>query len=135
MFNPERGKQLFEIQKSVNKELGIKRRKEMERKVNMVINAKQPQAEIFKTRRNMKKVTNIDFPLKDNKGNIQVTKIGINKVITTHYNKVFAQNPIPHDKIWRKYWKIINQIFEILNNDTQMNNYEYEEPTLDEIQK
>ena len=86
-LNPERGKMLAEIQKKIGEELSVKLIEEMERKVEKVINAKQPQSEVFKIRRNRNKIANIDFPLKDNNNNIQVTKYGIDQVITTHINK------------------------------------------------
>ena len=65
----------------------------MDAKVKKVTSAKCPQAEVFKIRRNFSKTENVDFPLKDESGNIRVTRNEIDGIISSHFNKVFSQNP------------------------------------------
>ena len=80
-----------------------------------ISSAKYPQAEVFKIRRNATKTPNLDFPLKDMNGNTRVTKEGIDEVITSHFGKVFSQNPVPDG--WEEYWKYIVDIYEIISKN------------------
>ena len=101
----------------------------MEEKLQKVACAKHPQAEVFKIRRNAKKTQNLDFPLKDSHGNIRVTKEGIDEVITSHFDKVFSQNPVADG--WEQYWEFLIGIYEMISENEKMSILEG--PTFEEI--
>ena len=128
--NPERGRRIAEVRKNIANEIEMNRKREIFCKVNELQCSKNPQSEIFKIRREKKKAVKIGFPLKDNDGNIQVTKIGIDNVVRCHFEKVFHQNPVPEGSIWIRYWKTIDEVFQAISVN---NSEEGELPTFDEI--
>ena len=86
--NPERGRRISAIQKRIKNEIEMNRSEEALTKVSGIMQAKNPQSEIFKIRRQRKKIARIGFPLKDKNGNIQVSKNGIDRVVVDHFDKV-----------------------------------------------
>ena len=61
-----------------------------------------------------------------------MTKEGIDRVVVSHFDRVFKQNPIPKGTIWVRYWKLIDEVFELLDKrNDDMKNYEF--PTLEEV--
>ena len=73
----------------------------------------------------------MDFPLRDKKGNIRVTRTGIDEVISDHFKKDFNQNPVADG--WEDYWKVVDEIFECISEKEKVNIKEG--PTLEEIGK
>ena len=129
----ERGRRLSEIQKLISQKIAINLTAETELKVFDIVQADNPHSKVFNLRRKMKKNHSIDFPLKDSNGVLQVSRTGIDQVITKHFQKVFSQNPIPDEKVWVEYWKVVDEVFELINSTT-LNVYdEKEEPTEEEI--
>ena len=107
--------------------------REMEGKVKTIIESKQPQLKVFSIRRKIKKTSSIDFPLKHSNGVLQVSRPGIDKVIGDHFRKVFAQNEISGEQIWKDYWKVVDEIFDMIDIITD-NMYSIDdEPTFEEI--
>ena len=88
----EKEVKLKEIRTEIGCRIADNIEKVMESKVEKISSAKCPQAEVFKIRKNFSRTENLDFPLKDNNGNIRVTHQGIDEVISSHFNKVFSQN-------------------------------------------
>ena len=86
--NVERGRKLAEIQKVISMKIAQNVTLEMQGKVQAIIESKQPQTKVFKVRRNMKKTSNVDFPLKDSGGVLQVSRSGIDKIIGDHFKRV-----------------------------------------------
>ena len=109
LTNPERGRRIAEIRKEIRMKIEKNRAEEVLAKVSVIKDAKNPQGEIFKIRRGRKKVEKTGFPLKDAKGNMQVSKEGIDRVILAHFDKVFSQNPVPDGYIWSDYWKMVDE--------------------------
>ncbi len=129
--NPERGRRIAEIQKRIGEKVAFNNAVEIEAKVN----SDTPQSKVFQVRRNMNRSCNIDFPLRDKNGTLQVGREGIDKIISEHFVKVFSQNSVPHGPIWEEYWKQIDETFNIISRKT-MNGYEQtSEPTEAEIGK
>ena len=62
----------------------------------------------------MKKKEVVGFPLRDQAGNLHVDKQGIDKVINQHFVTVFNQLEVHDDVIWHKYWKCIDEIYQLL---------------------
>ena len=91
---------------------------EMENKLHKITSAKCPQAEVFRIRRNINKTESLDFPLKDSDGNIKVTRQGIDEVISSHFGKVFNQNPIADG--WEEYWKYVLDIYEMISQKEKL---------------
>ena len=131
--NVERGKKLAEIQKRISEKIAENVSMEMEGKVKAVIESKQPQTKVFSVRRDMKKTHNMDFPLKDSSGVMQVSRSGVDKVIGDHFKKVFAQNPVPDEPLWEEYWKIVDDIFHLIDVITGSVYRIDDEPTFKEI--
>ena len=112
--NPMRGCQISRVQKLISDKIAENVMHESESKINKIIKSDRPQSKVFQVRRNTKAVTNIDFPLKDKDGVVQVSKEGIDKVIRGHFNKVFAQNDVPRDSIWPDYWNCVDEVFDLI---------------------
>ena len=75
--NPERGRRIAEVQKAIGKKIASNNALVVEAKVNDIIKSYRPQSKVFNIRRNLKKSINLDFPLKDKNGVVQVGKEGI----------------------------------------------------------
>ena len=76
----------------------------------------------------------VGFPLQDSDGTIMVSKAGIDDVVVEHFNKVFKQNPVPNDTIWRDYWNIIDDVFDLLKTKKkQVDVFSF--PTFEEVKK
>lgn len=132
--NPDRGRMIAEIRSKIRTEIGKNRAEAMWEKVSMIKDAKNPQGEVFKIRRQRNKVEKVGFPLKDTKGNIQVSKEGIDRVVVNHFERVFRQNPVPKGKIWEQYWKLIDEVFELLESQIPESD-DYCLPSFEEIKK
>ena len=85
--NPERGRMIAEVVKNIRNEIGKNRAGEILGKVAAIKESKNPQSEVFKIRRERKRIEKVGFPLKDTHGKINVTKTGIDKVIVGHFEK------------------------------------------------
>ena len=109
--NPERGRKIYQIRKQIHAAIACNRAEVITMKVKELREAKNPQNEIFKIRRERQVKDNLGFPLKDTKGVLQVSREGINDVVCDHFNLVFAQNPKPKGEIWQRYWKEIDELF------------------------
>ena len=133
--NPERGRMLSNIQKLISEKIGENLRKETETKVNRIIHSERPQSKVFQLRRKTKEGTRIDFPLKDKNGVVQVSKEGIDQIITEHFNRVFAQVEVPKESIWQEYWKCVDEVFDLIDDITRNQYNPEDEPRLDEIEK
>ena len=114
--NAERCIKLSVVRKKISDLLEKNLSHEMSEKVIKVSTSKNPQAEIFKIRRECKTNVRVDFPLKDGEGNVQVTKQGIDKVISVHFKKVVNQNPVPEGEVWKVYWEYIDKIYDVISN-------------------
>ena len=62
----------------------------------------------------MKRTEVVGFPLKDNKGNLQVDKHGIDGVINKHFVKVFKQFDVENNVLWNRYWRCVDEIYQLL---------------------
>ena len=131
--NVERGRRISEIQKVISQKIAANLVSETQEKVLEVVKADNPQSKVYSIRRKFKKNHNIDFPLKDKNGVLQVSKDGVDMVISEHFRKVFSQNPVPNEKVWQDYWKVIDDVFEIINSITLHKYDANEEPKEDEI--
>ena len=131
-LNPERGKQIAEIQKQISAKVQSINAAEIERKVNEIVQSDSPHSKVFRVRRNLKSSKNLDFPLKDEYGVQQVSKEGVDRIINEHFQKVFAQNPIPDQNIWKEYWMLVDEVFNLMDQVTKRSGT-IEEPTIDEI--
>ena len=132
--NPERGRKIYEIQQRIQKKIVENVEKECKVKIGNIINAKNPQSEVFKVRRNFKKPENIGFPLKDKNGIVRNDKNEIDKVINEHFTNVFQQNPVPKIAKWQKYWNNIDIVYNLIKKKC-MNEYNGEQgPTYEEIE-
>ena len=109
--NVEKGRSISEIQKLITGKIADNLTTKLEAQVEDIVKSDNPHSKVFQVRRRTKKNLNIDFPLKDANGVLQVSRIGINRVIKDHFQKVFAQNDIPKQQIWQDYWKVIDQTF------------------------
>ena len=135
--NPERGRKIFEIRKKIHLAIAKNRAKDITLKVNELKDAKNPQKEIFKIRREQQVKDNLGFPLKDQKNVLQVSKEGIDQVVCDHFSIVFAQNPKPKGDIWKAYWEEIDKLFDQMINVTENEaiRTRFEGPTVDEVIK
>ena len=109
----EKEEKLSQIRTEIGKRIAENIEKMMEQKVEKISEAKCPQAEVFKIRRNFTRAANLDFPLKDRNGNIRVTKNGIDDVISSHFTEVFNQNPVNDG--WHEYWEYVVKIYDIIS--------------------
>ena len=132
--NPERGRLLYEVQKEITEKINLNLRTEMSKKVNSLIEAKNPQSEVFKIRRNYSKREKIGFPLRDKDGKKRTNISEINTVIQNHFHNVFKQNAIPTNGVWRKYWYHIDNIFALLK-EKALRDTRIEYPSFNEISK
>lgn len=114
LTNPERGRMIFQVRQKIKEMVSRNRSWEMEESVKKVLGSSNPYSEVFKIRKNMKKKESIAFPLKNTKGNIQVDKCAIDSVVYEHFQNVFKQIEVPEDDIWKKYWKCIDDVYDIL---------------------
>ena len=114
--NPQRGKQIHEIQNRIKDVLAISNTEKMCKKVEEITSARYPPAKVFQIRRLYSRREEIPFPLIDNKGIIRMEKDEIDDVIYTHFETVFQQNPIPKGKIWSEYWTYVEKVYDIIQN-------------------
>ena len=63
----------------------------------------------------------------------QVSKEGVDKIIFDHFSKVFSQNAVPDDDVWREYWSLVDDVFDLMDERTQQSGI-LEEPTFEEIE-
>ena len=131
--NVQKGREIAEVQKLISQKIAENLATEMETKVQDIIKSDNPQSKVFGVRRKVKKCSSLDFPLKDEHGVLQVSKVGIDQVISNHFVKVFAQNSVHHDQVWSEYWSVVDQVFNAIDKVSK-DVYEVErEPTVDEI--
>ena len=71
--------------------------------------------------------------MKDEHGVVQISKHAVDQIIANHFKKVFAQNDVPDDDLWRKYWLLVDEVFALLDKQTKQDE-KFEEPSLSEIQ-
>ena len=121
---------LEQVRTEISDKIAKNIEKEMEKKIEEIASSKCPQAEVFKVRRNMAKTISMDFPLKDERGNIRVSKEGIDNVISTHFSKVFAQNQINDG--WEEYWDHVVKIYDMISEQEVFKDG-IDEPTFEEI--
>ncbi len=131
----EKGRAIFEIRKQISVKIKANLSAEVEEKVKEIVQSKQPQSKVFGVRRFVKKDFNIDFPLKDGNGVLQVSREGVDKIITNHFNKVFAQNGIPQGLGWNEYWGFIDQTFNLIDSLTSKMYNVSDEPVQGDIDK
>ena len=135
----EKDKKLEAIRSEISWKIAENVEESMITKMKEVTASKCPQAEVFKVRRNVAKTEIVDFPLKDENGNIRVTREGIDEVISNHFQKVFKQNNIKDG--WEEYWEYVIKIYEIISRNEaskeRMNGPTYEEITeiIDKLDK
>ena len=129
----ERGRRIHKIQKAISQKIAVNLKAQTEEKVLEIVQADNPHSKVFNLRRNLKRNSSVDFPLKDSNGVLQVSKTGINEVITKHFQKVFSQNPVPCEKVWREYWKVIDELFKLIDSATLHVYDERDEPKEEEI--
>ena len=110
MVNPERGKRIADLQKSISEKIAENLSKEMEEKVNNILYSENPLSKVFSIRRHENRTVNLDFPLKDENGVVQVSKHAVDQIIRNHFTKVFAQNEVPDDDLWKKYWSVVDEV-------------------------
>ena len=132
--NPQRGKQIFEIQKRIGETISRKKCKKISEKVEEIIKAKYPPAKVFQIRRNYKRVEQTAFPLKDSKGKIRMEKNEIDEIIDTHLRKVFNQNPVPEGKLWNEYWTYVEKVYKKIQKYCTLSR-QMHYPTYEEIGK
>ena len=77
----------MEIQEQISRKIAANVSAKVEAQVKEIITSKQPQAKVFGIRRNAKKTGNIDFPLKDENGVLQVSRLGVDKIISRHFQR------------------------------------------------
>ena len=130
--NPQRGKQIHEIQNKIKDVLAISNTEKMCKKVEEITSARYPPAKVFQIRRLYSRREEIPFPLIDNKGIIRMEKDEIDDVIYTHFETVFQQNAIPKGKIWAEYWTYVEKVYDIIQNQCA-NEDQPEFPTYEEI--
>ena len=128
-----KGREISEIQGQISQKIAENLATEMEAKVKDIIESENPQSKVFSVRRNTKKCSMLDFPLKDKNGVLQVSKVGIDQVISDHFTKVFAQNDVHQDKVWVDYWAVVGQVFHLIDTVTADVYDGNCEPTEDEI--
>ena len=131
--NVERGRAISEIQKIISLKIAENLAEKVEAQVQEIIKSDNPHSKVFQVRRKTKKNLNLDFPLKDRNGVLQVSKSGIEKVITDHFQKVFAQNDVPKEQVWQDYWKVVDQTFDNIDSITAEKYCAMDEPTESEI--
>ena len=56
-------------------------------------------------------------------------------LITEHFTKVFAQNDVPQEKIWKEYWQCVDEVFDLIDDITRNQYNPDDEPRFDEIEK
>ena len=115
----EKEEKLEEIRGKIGQRIAENIEEMMDAKVKKVTSAKCPQAEVFRIRRNFSKTENVDFPLKDESGNIRVTRNEIDGIISSHFNKVFSQNPVQDG--WQEYWEYVLKIYTMISNKEASN--------------
>ena len=131
--NPQRGRDIANITKAIRLQIDSERSKKMGNKIQKIRESKNPQGEIFKIRREAKSSERVGFPLKDTKGNLQVSKEGVDNVVCEHFKMVFAQNPIPEGELWQKYWKEVDEVFDAIQKLEDVG--EVDGPSYEEIEK
>ena len=133
--NPERGRRIAEIQQVITEKIAENTLIEVESKVKEIIDSDRPQSKVFRVRRNTRKTTNIDFPLKDQNGVVQVSGEGIDSIIGSHFKKVFSQNAVSREEIWEEYWVCIDKLFDQIDQVTRNQYDSNDEPKYDEIER
>ena len=124
----DKEEKLSQIRAEIGRRIAENIEKMMEHKVEKISEAKCPQAEVFRIRKNFTRTENLDFPLKDRNGNIRVTKNGIDEVISSHFTEVFNQNPVNDG--WHEYWEYVVKIYDVISRkeaDNVMEAPKYEE--------
>ena len=134
LMNPERGRKIAAVRKKIRVEIERNRADEVLSKVATITEAKNPQGEIFKIRRSRKMAEKVGFPLQDSDGTVMVSKAGIDDVVVNHFNKVFMQNPVSNDKIWKDYWNIVDDVFNLLKTKKEQVDV-FAFPTFEEVKK
>ena len=89
-----------------------------------------PSSRSFQNQKKYGKNNKYGFPLKDESGNIRVSKEGIDNVISTHFSKVFAQNQIKDG--WEEYWDHVVKIYDMISEQEVFKDG-IDEPTFEEI--
>ena len=89
-----------------------------------------PSSRSFQNQKKYGKNNKYGFPLKDESGNIRVSKEGIDNVISTHFSKVFAQNQINDG--WEEYWDHVVKIYDTISEQEVFKDG-IDEPTFEEI--
>ena len=131
--NPERGQRIAQLQQCISEKIAENVSNELEEKVNNILHSENPLSKVFKVRRNANHTSSLDFPMKDEHGVVQVSKHAVDQIIANHFKKVFAQNDVPDDDLWKEYWVLIDEVFALLDQKAKQNE-EYEEPSFSEIQ-
>ncbi len=122
---------LAALQNDIADKIETNLRDRMMEQIDNVVNSKCPEAEVFKVRRHFNNNVVTDFPLRDDEGNVQVTKEGLDGVINKHFTKVFQQNAVRNG--WEEYWEVVQNVYErisVLENEKPK-----EGPTYGEIRK
>ena len=132
--NPERGRKISEIRKKISFEIEKNRADEILQKVAGIRDSKNPQGEVFKIRRSRKKIEKVGFPLQGKDGRTKVTKSEIDNVVIDHFDQVFRQNEVPKGKIWGEYWKLIDEVFQLMKTKNEWA-VDYSLPTFEEIKE
>lgn len=114
LTNPDRGRMIYMVRRQINAKISCNRSLDMEESVRKLLVSPTPHSDVFKIRKNLKKKEVVAFPLKDSKGNLQVDKQGIDLVINEHFQNVFSQIKVPDDLVWRKYWKCVDDVYNVL---------------------
>ena len=125
----EKGEKLNCLQAEISQKIAENVEAAMAEKVHKISLSKCPQAEVFKIRRNINRTESMDFPLKDTKGNVRVSKEGIDEVISSHFGQVFNQNPVADG--WEEYWNYVTKIYDTISLKETFNIMEG--PTFEEI--
>ena len=129
----EKGRSISEIQKIIAQKIAENLTEKVEAQVKDIVKSDNPHSKVFQVRRRTKKNSNLDFPLKDKKGVLQVSKCGIENVISEHFQKVFAQNDVPKDQVWQDYWRVVDKTFDEIDALTSKSYCSDDEPTELEI--
>ena len=100
--------------------------------VHYILYSSNPQSKVVAVRRRLQSNGRIVFPPRDQNGIIQVSNQGIDAVITNHFRTVFDQNTISKNKLWQDYWKLVGEVFQMIDGRTMVSKVK-EESTLSEI--
>ena len=132
--NAERGRAISEVQKLITQKISENLTASIEAQIQEIVKSDNPHSKVFGVRRKTRMNSNVDFPLRDGNGVLQVSKPGIDHVITEHFRKVFAQNQISNQEIWKDYWELVDQTFNTIDMLTSCRYDTSKEPTEEEIE-